>query len=204
MGFPGIYYYLWPMVRRVVETSRLTATHSPGGAAELRAAYPDRAIEHVALGHGRVTPVSAADCAALRSRFGVSESDVLIGVFGALTAEKRVPQVLRAFASSAARRSDSRLLLAGAVDPAIDVIALARTLGIADRVTLVEDLDDDDFDVAVAATDVSVNLRWPTAVESVGPMVARTRGRAGDRDARSGAPDARAGARSAELAAARP
>ena len=171
MGFPGIYYYLWPMVRRVVETSRLTATHTPGGAAELRAAYPDHAIDHLALGHGRASPVDAARRAALRSRFGVGEGDVLVGVFGGLTAEKRVPQILRAFAYGAARRAEARLLLAGAPDPVLDTMALARALGVADRIALAEDLDNDDFDAAVAATDVSVNLRWPTAVETSGPWL---------------------------------
>jgi len=171
MGLAGTYYYLWPMVRRIVESSRLTATHTPGAAAELRAAYPSHAIDQIALGHGRVAPVDAAACAALRARLGIRKSEVLIGVFGGLSAEKRVPQILRAFAHSARRRPDVRLLLAGAPDGAVDIVAMVHALGIADRVTLAPSLDDEDFDLAVAAADICVNLRWPTAVEVSGPWL---------------------------------
>src|SRR6187397_2174996 len=111
MGLAGTYYYLWPMVRRIVESSRLTVTHTPGAVAALRGAYPDHAIDQIALGHGRVAVVDPAGCAALRARLGVQESELLIGVFGGLSAEKRVPQILRAFAYSASRRPDAKLLL---------------------------------------------------------------------------------------------
>ena len=93
------------------------------------------------------------------------------GVFGGLTAEKRVPQVLSAFAEIAARVPEAVLVLAGARDGAVDVNGLIATLGIGHATRVLDSLDDTDFDRTIAAVDVSLNLRWPTAREMSGPWV---------------------------------
>ncbi|MEO7191127.1 MAG: glycosyltransferase family 4 protein [Vicinamibacterales bacterium] len=170
-GFSGSYYYLWPMLRRIAESSRCVATHTEGSVAALQMEFPDRAIDYIALGHGRPEPVTAAERAASRSALGVAPGDMLFGVFGALTAEKRIAQILRAFACLAPRRPFVRLLLAGARDASVDIHELARDLGVHDRVMVADDLTDAEFASAIVAADVSLNLRWPTAIESSGPWL---------------------------------
>src|SRR5690606_40271311 len=66
-----------------------------------------------------------------------------------------------------------RLLLAGAPDPALELPQLIRALRLDDAVTLAPDLDDDLFERAIAAVDVSLNLRWPTAGRSEERRVGR-------------------------------
>src|SRR5205823_6498961 len=51
-GFDGTYYYQWPMTRGVVEASRLVVSHSRGATDQLRAQFPHRPIDYVALGEG--------------------------------------------------------------------------------------------------------------------------------------------------------
>jgi glycosyltransferase involved in cell wall biosynthesis len=170
-GLDGTYYYQWPMLRAIVETARLVATHSRGVADDLAAAFAGRPIEYVALGEGRAVPVTDDRRRARRAALGLADEHVAFGVFGALTADKRVPQILRAFATTHARTRAARLVLAGTVTPAVDVRALARMLGIATETILVESPDDDVFDEIVAAVDVSLHLRWPTARETSGPWV---------------------------------
>jgi hypothetical protein len=51
-GFDGPYYYQWPMVRSVVESARLVASHSRGAVDVLRDAFPHCPVEYVALGAG--------------------------------------------------------------------------------------------------------------------------------------------------------
>lgn len=170
-GFAGVYYYQWPMVRAVVQTARLVATHSRAAVAELADAWSDRPAEYVALGEGRANQDLAHDRRRVRAAHGLPNSAVVFGVFGALTAERRIPQILHAFAATRASLPDVRLLLAGAPDPAVDLDGLAGTLGIADAITRLGPADDAAFDAAIAAVDVSLNLRWPTALEISGPWL---------------------------------
>jgi glycosyltransferase involved in cell wall biosynthesis len=171
LGFDGTYYYQWPMLRAIVESSRLVATHARGVGDELVEQWPDRPIEYVALGEGRKTRSSPGRRREERERLGLRDDHVAFGVFGALTADKRLPEILRAFATTLARRSHARLILAGTPSTAIDVRDLAQTLGIAAATTIVESPDDDRFDDLIEAVDVGLHLRWPTALETSGPWL---------------------------------
>jgi glycosyltransferase involved in cell wall biosynthesis len=171
LGFSGPYYYMWPMIRGVVESARLVAAHSRGAVAEIEAASPGRTVEYIALGEGRPAVADERTRAQFRSALGFPESAVVFGVFGALTAEKRVPQVLRAFGSALARNPDARLVLAGAVDPQIELAALIEELGIGAAVRLITLDRDEAFDEAIAAVDVTFNLRWPSTLETSGPWL---------------------------------
>jgi glycosyltransferase involved in cell wall biosynthesis len=170
-GFDGPYYSLWPMTRAVIEASRAVGVHTRGGAADLAASRPDRLIEYLPLGEGRRVPLAPAERTAMRATLGLGPSDVAFGVFGALTADKRVPQILRTFARTHRYHPHARLVLAGAPDPAVDVAAAARALGITDVVRHLDVLDDEAFDRAIAAVDASLHLRWPSAVETSGPWL---------------------------------
>jgi glycosyltransferase involved in cell wall biosynthesis len=170
-GFDGPYYYDWPMTRSVVASSRLVATHSRGSLVELQDAWPDRPFEVLALGEGCRVPPAETERQTARAWLDLPESTVVFAVFGALTAEKRVAQVLRAFAEIHARTPDTFLLLAGATDRSVDVESLRKELDIASASRVFDDLDDEQFDRAIGAVDVSMNLRWPTAREVSGPWV---------------------------------
>jgi glycosyltransferase involved in cell wall biosynthesis len=181
-GFPGAYFYLWPMRRDVMEASRLIASHGPGVVEKLRREHPGRPVTQIALGHGR----EDFDVSARRTRFrttrGIPESAPVFGVFGRLTAERRVPQILRAFAAARLWAPDARLLLVGTLDPQLDVPADARALGVAEAVCLIAGaqgiapgiavgINDDEFDDAIAACDVAIAMQWPTALETLAPWL---------------------------------
>jgi glycosyltransferase involved in cell wall biosynthesis len=99
---------------------------------------------------------------------GIPDDAVLFGVFGGLTPEKRIPQILEAMRRIAPHAPSARLLLAGAAAPHYDVHAGIAANGLQDRVTVTGYLDEDDLTAYLAACDVSVNLRWPTARETSG------------------------------------
>jgi glycosyltransferase involved in cell wall biosynthesis len=170
-GFRGVYYYQWPMIRAVMESATLIAAHSRGAVDALRHAWPDRRTEYVALGEGRAALDVGASRAAFRARLGLSDAAVVFGVFGGLTESRRLPQILRAFAGLRSSAPDAQLLLAGAEDPLLDARALAQLAGVADAVRVLGPLDAATFDAAIAAVDVSINLRWPSALETSGPWL---------------------------------
>jgi glycosyltransferase involved in cell wall biosynthesis len=180
-GFDSRLYYDLPMVRSLVEASRLVAVHGEGARAELlshlpaprRSADGDRIVS-IRLGEGKpVTPERERRArVAVRAAHGIPMDAVVFGCFGGLTPEKRIPQILSAFRAVLAHAPGARLLLAGAPAAHYDVGAAVASLGIEDRVTLAGYLDaDEDLTDHIAACDATLNLRWPTARETSGPWL---------------------------------
>lgn len=173
-GFDSYLYYMWPMTRLIVEASRLTAVHSRGMADRLREDLPGRSIEVVRLTQGEeVGAELEADVRqAVRARYGLAPDALIVGVFGGLTREKRIPQILAAFAATMASVPSAHLLLAGAATPLYDPARDVRDRGLTGRVTVSGYLEtDDDLTGAIAASDIVLNLRWPTAREVSGPWL---------------------------------
>lgn len=172
-GFAGPYYYLWPMTRAVIAASRMVATHARGAIdalAEAAQGLPTP-IEYLALGEGLSREPTAAERSAWRDRLGLPADAVVFGVFGALTAEKRIAPILRSFAAVRERIPGARLVLAGAADTRLDVSALVDALGLASSVIQLPPPDDETFDRLIASVDVVLNLRWPTSLETSGPWL---------------------------------
>lgn len=183
-GFDSRLYYDWPMVRSLVESSRLTAVHGEGARAELLRSLEARGAsgaareghDVVAIRLGEGEPVTAdrerRARAAVRARHGVPEEAVVFGCFGGLTPEKRLPQVLAAFRALLPHAPDARLLLAGAPAAHYDIAADIAAHGLTGRVTLTGYLEtDEDLTDHLCACDVTLNLRWPTARETSGPWL---------------------------------
>jgi glycosyltransferase involved in cell wall biosynthesis len=162
-------YFQYPMLRRVVERSRAVIVHNARAEALAR--------EHGAIDVTRIPhlfePAPAPpdyEVIRLREQLGVGGSDVLFAVFGHLRETKRIPAVLRAFARVRRDRKNVKLLIAGefasrdlprALGSALDAAGVIRT----------GYLSDQDFPLHAAATDVCVNLRWPSAGETSGIAV---------------------------------
>jgi glycosyltransferase involved in cell wall biosynthesis len=173
-GFDSYLYYSWPMTRLVAEASRLTAVHTPALADQLREAASGSRIEAIRLGHGVPTPPTHAATARsrIRARLGIPQDAVLFGAFGALTPEKRIPQILEAFAALLPYVPSARLLLAGASAAHYDVAEDVAIRGLCPHVTLTGYIEkDDELTDMLAAADVALTLRWPTAREVSGPWL---------------------------------
>jgi glycosyltransferase involved in cell wall biosynthesis len=170
-GFDGAYYYHWPMRRTVIDSARLVATHSRGVAKMLEEDHPGRRVQHIRLGHGVGALDRLTARGEFRGRFGIPQAALVFGVLGAATAEKRLAQVVRAFASARQWSPDARLLVAGHVDPLLPLHDLLQSAGIQDVTHVTGRLNDTEFDQAVVSCDVGLNLRWPTAREVSGPWL---------------------------------
>ena len=173
-GFDSHLYYSWPMTRLIIEASRMTAVHMPAFAASLRAQHPAARIEAIRLAHGE--PIALEDARAARTRIrsahGIDAHAIVFGVFGALTPEKRIPQILDALAAIHPYAPSAHLLLSGAAAQHFDAAAAVRARGLGAHVTITGYLADDRQLIDhMAACDVSINLRWPTAREMSGPWL---------------------------------
>jgi glycosyltransferase involved in cell wall biosynthesis len=116
-------------------------------------------IPHPAWPMGAIEP--AADVA----------GDPLIGCFGFLNMNKRIPQLLEAFASFRRNRPGARLLLAGGSGERFDVDRRLERLGLTDGVVRMDYIPEERMWSLMAACDVLVNLRYPTMGETSGSVI---------------------------------
>ncbi|HEV8250539.1 MAG TPA: glycosyltransferase family 4 protein [Gaiellaceae bacterium] len=96
----------------------------------------------------------------------------VIGCLGHINPEKRIPQLLEAFALVREAVPAARLLLAGPVAPRFDLDARFRRVGLPKGALVREGyVDGRRFDALMAACDVCVNLRAPTMGETSGSAI---------------------------------
>jgi glycosyltransferase involved in cell wall biosynthesis len=173
-GFDNHLHYAFPMTRLVALRSRRVAVHARASAERLRDEARGAAIESLRLGHGveLSDDESARRGRQARERYAITRDAIVFGCYGGLTRDKRVPQILAAFAATRVHEPRMHLLLAGAVPAQYDLAGDIARLGLEDSCTVTGYLEtDDEFASAIAACDVSMNLRWPTAREISGPWL---------------------------------
>jgi len=173
-GFDSHLYYYWPFTRLVVDASRLTGVHTRALRDDLAAASPGARIEYVHLAHG--IPLSAADAVRrrdqVRARYGIAPDAVVFGCFGGLAPDKRLPQILDAFRSVRETLPSAALLLGGEAPPHYDLQEDIARRGLRPHVIATGYVEsEDELTSLIAASDVTLNLRWPTARELSGPWL---------------------------------
>jgi glycosyltransferase involved in cell wall biosynthesis len=97
--------------------------------------------------------------------------DPLIGCFGHLNMNKRIPQLLEAFASYRETRPGVRLLLVGSAAERFDLARRLERLGLGEGVLREDYVDEARMWSLMAACDVLVNLRFPTMGETSGSVI---------------------------------
>ena len=95
----------------------------------------------------------------------------LIGCFGFLNMNKRIPQLLQAFAAFRRQRPRARLLLVGAAGERFDLKRRLERLGLTEGVERLDYVPEDRMWSLMAACDVLVNLRFPTMGETSGSAI---------------------------------
>jgi glycosyltransferase involved in cell wall biosynthesis len=101
-----------------------------------------------------------------RARLGMPQDALILASFGHINPYKRVEAVLRAVRTLRASRPDLRYLLVGSISPSYDVRAAIGRAGLEDSVTVTGYVERRAFEDYVAATDICLNLRHPTAGET--------------------------------------
>jgi len=98
--------------------------------------------------------------------------DPLVGCFGYLNMNKRIPHLLEGFTLLRKRRPGARLLLVGAAAERFDLDRRLERLGIGGEALIREDyVSEDRLWSLMAACDVLVNLRSPTMGETSGSVI---------------------------------
>jgi glycosyltransferase involved in cell wall biosynthesis len=161
-------YFSWPMLKRIATSARAVIVHNPAAAAIVEKHSPDAKIFEIP--HLFEAPASLPDqieTLRFRDELGLGSKTLLVGAFGHQRETKRLPVVLRALERAQSAGADARLLIAGAFASTDLERSMAESLR-DPKILRTGYLSEADFWRYAAATDVCVNLRFPTAAETSG------------------------------------
>jgi glycosyltransferase involved in cell wall biosynthesis len=159
------------MDRRVVETSRAVVVHSDWGRATLSQRYPHKKIYYVPQGAPIVDITGRFD---MRAQYGWNEDVLVVGVFGGWSAIKRLDVAVEAYRRLRRKGVEVRLVLAGRIDDqayAERIMGAIRDAQLEDEIVITGELPIEELTRMIQATDVVLNLRWPTAGETSATMM---------------------------------
>lgn len=150
--------------RRLLRRQRGVLTHSVWSRDMLRESLPDLAVEAISMGVPVPPAIDEASGRAFRARHGIPSDAPLLGSFGFQTPIKRTDVILEALAEP--ELADAWLVIGGEMVPGAPLIETAEALGVSDRVRFLGYLPFDELEAAIAAVDLCLNLRYPTAGET--------------------------------------
>lgn len=163
-------YFEWPMLKRIAAASRAVIVHNPAAAAAVRKHAPEAEIFEIPhLFVPREFP-DASETLRFRESLGIAPRTLLVSIFGHLRESKRPAAIVRGMKRAWAEGVDARLLIAGEFASS-DLERTAPALFDDSRILRTGYLPEQDFWSYAAATDLCMNLRWPTAGETSGIAV---------------------------------
>jgi glycosyltransferase involved in cell wall biosynthesis len=160
-------YFARPMLKRLATASRAIIVHNPAAARRVCEHAPQARVIEIPHLFERPALPSPEETARFRESLGLTPATLLIGTFGHQRETKRLAVLLRAFQRAGA---NARLLVSGefvsstfenAIAPLLDHPGVIRT----------GYLPEPELWRYAAATDLCVNLRYPSAAETSGIAV---------------------------------
>jgi glycosyltransferase involved in cell wall biosynthesis len=155
--------FRFPCCEEVLAAARGLIAHSRYVAERAAALRPELPSAVVPMGVPLPPHIPRADA---RARLGLPPEALVLASFGHINAYKRLEPALRAFAALRRDYPDARYLLVGSASPNYDVGGLVARMGLADAVRVAGFVSRAEWDDYLAATDICLNLRHPTAGET--------------------------------------
>ncbi len=153
-----------PAHRTLVASQVGILTHSRWAAEWLGEEIAGLRVQRVPMGVPLGNRADAAAGVEFRHRHGLPLDRPLLGSFGFQTPMKRTDVVISTLASS--ELDGVHLMVGGEVAPILELEKRAAEAGVGDRVHILGFLPFDEFEAAISAADVCLNLRYPTAGET--------------------------------------
>jgi glycosyltransferase involved in cell wall biosynthesis len=153
-----------PLFESLAAAGRGIIVHSRHAEREVRRRLPTLPVRRMPMG---IPLAESVDPVGARRRLGVDDRSVIVASFGFLIPTKRIDVLTAAFARARREFPDLRLVLIGEESPGTDLGALFSADDFASgRVVHRGYVSGVEYRDWMAATDVAVNLRFPTAGET--------------------------------------
>jgi glycosyltransferase involved in cell wall biosynthesis len=164
-------YFEYPMLKRLATASRALIVHNPAAAAAVRRHNPETRVIEIPHLFVPLPVPDAVETLRFRARLGLGSRTLLAGVFGHLRESKRIGAILRAMELAWREGADVTLLVQGQFASSDLERAVGARLKGNPRILRVGFLEQKEFWKWAAATDVCLNLRFPSAAETSGIAV---------------------------------
>jgi len=156
-----------PLNRRLVETAKAVVVHSQFMVGKVLEADPAAKVRQIP--HGAWIP--EVNRHQYRSKLGIDEKTPLIGVFGFLKPYKRIQQSLRAMKRLVRVEPRAKMILVGEEHPDLPVRRMVEDLDLGEHVRVIGYAPIEEFVQWIGATDICLNLRYPTVGETSGTLL---------------------------------
>jgi glycosyltransferase involved in cell wall biosynthesis/SAM-dependent methyltransferase len=156
-----------PMLRQLLSRSKAAIVHSGCVETELRGAGFSGPVARIP--HGAWIP--DASRSEFRDCLGIDEATPLIGIFGFLKPYKRIAESLRAFRRLLRVHPAAKMILVGEPHPDLQLRSLIQSLDLGSHVRMLGFRPIDEFVGYLAASDIVLNLRYPTVGENSGTLM---------------------------------
>lgn len=153
----------FPCCEPVVVAATGLLAHSRYVQERVTALRPDLPTAVVPMGVPLPPDIPMAEA---RARLGIDADALVLASFGHINAYKRLEPALRAVLELHRERPGTHYILVGSMSPHYDVPGLVRRMGLEEVVTITGYVPRARFEDYVAATDICLNLRHPTAGET--------------------------------------
>ncbi len=153
----------FPLSDGAIEAAHAVIVHSKYAANLIHLRHPTKLVGVVRMG---VPLLPLIEQKTARTRLGLPLDEFVLVSLGHLNPYKRLDSALWAFKSFVREFPRSRYILVGSLSPNYDVKAMIRALGLENKVQVVGFASDTTYNDYLYASDVCVNLRYPTAGET--------------------------------------
>lgn len=157
-------HFAFPANAQLLRRQKGVLVHSRWAASQIAEQHPGLRVQAIPMGIPVPPPLDAGVGHAFRERHGIPQTVPLLGSFGFQTPIKRTDTVIRALADP--RLASVHLVVVGEEAKILDLGRTAQEAGVEKRVTRLGYAPFDELEAAMAATDLSVNLRYPSAGET--------------------------------------
>ena len=163
-------YFDRPMLKRIATASRTVSVHNPAAAALVLEHAPQTQVVEIPHLFQQPALPSPEETLRYRESLGLTPETLLIGTFGHQRETKRLAVLLRAFERAVQAGAAARLLVSGEFVSGAFENAIAPLL---DRPGVIRTgyLPEPELSRYAAATDLCINLRYPSAAETSGIAV---------------------------------
>jgi glycosyltransferase involved in cell wall biosynthesis len=165
MGQANVDFFDYPLSNRVIDRARGLIVHSEMARQAILGVRPAAPVRLVRMGIP-LPPAQHEQRDAARQRLGLPAAALVVGSFGHINPFKRLDVALRAFQRLLASYPNAIYILVGSVSPNYDITQAVRMLGLDGRVRHVGYAGAQAFQDYVSATDICINLRYPSAGET--------------------------------------
>jgi uncharacterized protein YbaR (Trm112 family)/glycosyltransferase involved in cell wall biosynthesis len=153
----------FPFSEDYIELASATIVHSRHACELVQRIVPGATVFRVPMGVPLPALVDQADA---RAMLGLPRDAFVVASITHVNPYKRLPVVIRAMRRLIERLPEAMLVVAGSVSPAVDLERQVRLFSVERNVRLLGYVTDDEARLVARASDVCVNLRYPSAGET--------------------------------------